>query len=267
MTDDAKEAELVGPDQHDPLSTFTPEAMEEATGLSPMHLMERMIEVGLTTESAAAFEKLSGLAERWADRGAEKEFTAAFAAFHKECPAIPKSRTADVMKDGRKQYSYDYANLDDCVRVCGPYLTKHGFSWSFSTVPPDGGKGLQEACTLHHIGGHSVTSHSPVLPTDAQSPGMGPQQKAGNAQTYARRYAFTGVIGKSPGDADPDEVPQDITTIDDDQRIELDALLAETKSDVPRFCKHFGCELVQDLAASEFPKAKAMLKQKLKVMS
>ena len=48
----------------------------------------------------------------------EQQFAQAMADFKRNPPDIIKSRIADVQKDGRKLYSYNYADLDAYCRGC-----------------------------------------------------------------------------------------------------------------------------------------------------
>ena len=48
----------------------------------------------------------------------------------------------------------------------------------------------------------------------------------------------------------------------EEQAAELKALLAETESDVKKFCNGFGCKSVDLLQAKQYTRAKAMINAK-----
>ena len=56
----------------------------------------------------------------------EQQFAQAMADFKKNPPDIIKSRIADVQKDGRKLYSYNYADLDAYAEAAMPGLAERG---------------------------------------------------------------------------------------------------------------------------------------------
>lgn len=171
----------------------------QPTPASPMSLLQLAIEKGM---DVGTLERLQAMCERAADRAAAQEFAEALAAFQREAPDVSKSRTATVPTKSGGTYSYSFANLDDIVRAVGASLAKHGLSYTFDSVMDE--KGMVEVCTIRHVGGHAVQSRSPVVTMEASTPGLSPQQRVGNAQTYARRYALTGALGITTGDRDND---------------------------------------------------------------
>ena len=82
------------------------------------------------TESVGVVERLVALAERQEARQAEKDFNAAFVALQADLPTI----TAKTVIPNRGKYE----RFEDCMKVVGPLLTKHGFSVSFSMGVTDG---------------------------------------------------------------------------------------------------------------------------------
>src|SRR5689334_14217992 len=100
-------------------------------------LLQTAIEKGLPPEQ---LEKLVGLYERMEARDARKQFFAAMARFQEECPAIPKTSTAEVTSNRTAaKFRYTYADLDETVATIRPYLIKNGLSYSWdSEVSADG---------------------------------------------------------------------------------------------------------------------------------
>jgi hypothetical protein len=67
--------------------------------------------------SVEILERLVALQERVTARNAETAMAEALAAFQATCPPIPKTITAEVRKNGVKAYEYQFAPLDEVVRV------------------------------------------------------------------------------------------------------------------------------------------------------
>ncbi len=122
-------------------------------------------------------------------------FAAALAHFQSGLPPIEKKHTANTGK-----FSYRYADLADIWRAIAPRLHECGLSVTFDTVDRQGG--VDVLCTVHHTGGHSVTSRFPV-PVDSNAR-MNAAQAVGAALTYGRRYALTAALGIVTADEDTD---------------------------------------------------------------
>jgi hypothetical protein len=125
------------------------------------------------------------------------ELAAALAAFQAELPEVKKNRTADVAnKDGRKLYSYTYADLADVSAAVLPVLGRHGLAFTaFPGHGEDGKFGLRYY--LLHVSGESI-------PGFFEIDDKGGMQLVGGRITYARRYclcAVTGVIAEDDVDA------------------------------------------------------------------
>lgn len=113
---------------------------------------------------------------------------AALAAVQAELPGVQKNRSADVVnKDGRKLYSYSYADLADVSAAIMPVLGKHGLAFTaFPTHQADGKFGLRYYL-LHRDGG-SIEGFYEI-------PDQGGMQMVGGRITYARRYCLCAVTG------------------------------------------------------------------------
>lgn len=123
---------------------------------------------------------------------------AALAAFQIEVPTVRKGNSAEVQgKDGKRGYSYDYADLADVTEAAMPLLGKHGLSWT--TQPTLMGENFILHYSLMHESGEAIEGIYPL-----PDPMVGRPQDLGSAITYARRYAFTAVTGVAPGGDDDD---------------------------------------------------------------
>jgi len=142
-------------------------------------------------------EKLLAMRRELKAEAGKEAFFTALAEFQSECPVITKSREVKGKDDDGNytQLRYRYAPLDEIIRVAGPLLKKHGFSY---ILHPGRAEGAQVAiCTLHHIAGHDESSEfcTPVDPKAYMN---------ASAYTYASRYAFCAVTGILTGNEDDD---------------------------------------------------------------
>lgn len=220
-------------------------------------LLQLAIEKGAGVE---ALEKLVGLHERVTAREAALEFARQLADFQANCPAIGKNKTAEIATKGGGRYSYQYAPLEEIVRIVKPLLVARGFSYGWDS-DVTGGQ-LRCTCTLRHVNGHS-TAGSFTLPVENPS-AMSPQQKVGAALTFAQRKTLESVLGLNTTEDDTDAVSREIdpTPVSSDQLIELEDLVAESGTDLKRFLKYLAVGALKDLPAARYGEAKAALLEK-----
>jgi hypothetical protein len=123
----------------------------------------------------------------------------ALASFQAALPRVGKGETAQVPgKDGKKGYSYQYADLADISRAVLPLLGKFGLAFtSKPTVLENGSFALHYKLT--HSSGEEDGGYY-LLPSPERT---GPQQ-VGSAITYARRYCLCAVTGIHPDGEDDD---------------------------------------------------------------
>jgi len=147
-------------------------------------MLNSVVEKGITAENVSAMKELVGLYERMEDRGAKQHFTAAMTALQAELPKVIATRIIPN-KDGTIRSTFaDYGTIMDAIE---PYLTKHGFSVSF-TIRYDGPR-LIAICRMKHAAGHEDTNEFGVRIGNGP-PGCSEAQADGAARSYARRGAL-----------------------------------------------------------------------------
>jgi hypothetical protein len=122
---------------------------------------------------------------------------AALAAFQSQRPDLEKTSTADVLKDGRKIYSYAYSTLADVEKAVLPLLGFVGLAWHCHTELHE--RSFVLICTLAHESGELLSSVFPLPFKDNMDP-----QALGSYLTYWRRYALMLATGVSPESDDDD---------------------------------------------------------------
>lgn len=117
--------------------------------MSPIQMMQAMIQGGVTENNVAAFEKLAELQWKFEARDAERQFNQAFESFQREKPVIVASTV--IKNRGR------YEKYEDIMTKNGVenLLTKHGFTVSFDQETS--ADRVKVTCTVAHSGGHKIS--------------------------------------------------------------------------------------------------------------
>lgn len=112
-------------------------------------------------------------------------------------PRVAKGERADVVKDGKKLYDYQYADLTDVSEAVLPLLSKVGLSWiTRPTMTELGGAWrFVLAYELRHESGAKIEGVWPL-------PDRADPQAVGSHITYGRRYCLCAVTGLAPGGDD-----------------------------------------------------------------
>lgn len=166
--------------------------------VNPENLIAQAIKQGLPVET---MEKLLAMRRELKAEWAREEYFKALSRFQKECPVIEKKAVVDYTSKrtgGRTKYAY--ARLEDIVSQVRDILERHGFSYSFQPGTDS------ITCCVYHSAGHSEKTSFPlIIDKDAM---MNDNQKAGSANTYAKRYAFCNAFGIMTGDEDTDAITE-----------------------------------------------------------
>lgn len=242
--------------------TDAPNALVVVSAEVPISaILDRAVQQGMAPE---ALEKLVALFNQQQDRAAAREFSGAMAAFQTECPPIPKTSTASIVTKSGAKYAYTYAELDEIARTIGPYLHKHGLSYSWDSSEDKGS--IVCTCIVRHANGHRETAKF-ACPTDSAASMSGAQRQAA-ALTYARRQSLVQALGLTTADTDTDaarhEPAADPTPITADQAANLKVLIDEVKPDMPKMLAYFGVESIEQIPAARFKEAVAGLEKRRK---
>lgn len=110
------------------------------------------------------------------------QLTVAMLAVQSALPVIPKTKTADIPTKNGGKYSYNYADLSDCVEQTRPILLENKL---VVTQPPDG-HGL--TTQVMHTSGQWMRATMDLHQSSTP-------QEQGSSITYARRYAWCSTLG------------------------------------------------------------------------
>ena len=119
-----------------------------------------------------------------------KNLYKSLAKFQKEVKNIPKNS---------KGYGYDYAKLEDIIRIVTPTLNKNGLVL-IQSIDTDEHSRLPSVKTIlaHMDTGESIESNTPI--SEVKLGSMNSYQSLGSGITYMRRYSIAGILGIAPDD-------------------------------------------------------------------
>jgi len=137
---------------------------------------------------------------KMAEMADERAFAEAMADFKKNPPQIVKNRLAEMMKDGRKLYEYNFADLDAYTSAAMAPLAERGITWSFPFAEKDGQ--ITVSCILRY----GLYKHTPTTLTNAPDATGGKNAIQAKASTisYLERYTFCGACGLTAAMPDRD---------------------------------------------------------------
>lgn len=228
----------------------------------------RLMEMALAQgeSGVAALERLVAMQERILTIQAERALTLALAAFHAECPPIPKTAAVDYVTKNGARIKYNFAPLDTIAEHIRPFLAPVGLSYSWDEE--DLGEKVKYTCILHHADGASRRASTTLPAGSGANDRMNPAQRVKATQTYGHRASLTQVLGLTATEDDVDgQEPggdSDPTTISEAQR----ATLAEwfdtlgDKLDRKAFFAYFKCDTLAEMTVGRYEEAVAMLKRK-----
>lgn len=195
--------------------------------------------------------------EKWQAR---KAYNAAMAACQEELPVIRKNQRNDHTKSS-------YADLAAIEAQAMPIIHSYGFAVSFQPAGYNEAGELLIKWKVAHSQGHEESDVAGIPVDSAGSQGKVNKtgtQAFGSTATYGRRYLLCMIFNISTGDdRDGNKVANDdVELISPEQvKIILD-LIAETDSDIVKFCEIGKIEAVPDMRSSQYESALGVLNQK-----
>lgn len=131
------------------------------------------------------------------DRASMAKMLADFIGVQQELPKIKKSKRVSL---GNR--SYTYASLEDFITTARPILNKHNFVLT-QKVFSNATQGVCVETLLIHSTGLIMRSGELSIPIPMQG---NVAQAIGSAETYARRYSLSAILGIADADDDDAQV-------------------------------------------------------------
>jgi hypothetical protein len=182
---------------------------------------------------------------------------------------LVRSKSVTIKPRDGNAYTFQYAPLESCLASVRAALSEEELALTQSVVVIPEGMVLRT--WLLHSSGQFLSNDTPMM-----IEGNGPKALA-SAETYARRYGVSALLGLAADDDDDgsaatgDQIAnapkpgvkvkgEKITVV---QAAELHAKMTQAGADPVLFAKFLGVPTVEDLLASQLPKATAALDAKI----
>lgn len=167
-------------------------------------------------------------------------------------------------------YGYKYTSLDKLLEYLRPLMSKSNLGIIQTPTNEDNKIGV--TTRLIHTSGQYI--EDTLLMDKSSLAKMNDYQVAGSIISYFRRYAISSILGiASDDDIDVDikpiepklkqEVKQQVT-IDRQQVLNIESLIATTNSDKAKFLQAFKINRLEDMHNDNYSKAISALESKLK---
>lgn len=231
-----------------PLAPMAPLSVDRPQP-TPIDILQAAIAGGVTEQNVAVVERLSALAERFEQRNAEKEFSAAFSAMQSEMPVITAS--TPIKNRGK------YEKFEDLMHKLAPLLARHGFSVSFSQSFEV--NRIVETCKLRHKGGHSESNSFSVRTRPADNDTQSDCMAATTAKRNALCNALNIVIRQDVLNEEDDPRMQSDKLITKEQAEELERRVVEKNRDRKQFLMYAGAPSFDKIPAAMYDDLDQML--------
>lgn len=194
--------------------------------------------------------------ERVDAKRAEMAFNAAFAEMQEALPVIEENGVIKVGAEVRSRY----ARFEDINDVVKPILKAHGFAIMFKTTSQKGE--VTVTGILTHREGHRETSDL-TLEADTSGSKNG-VQSIGSSTQYGKRYVINALLNLTSRGQDDDGKRGATVLVNTKQVADLTALAEEVGADIPKFCKYFKIDKIENLPASLYESAVKAFEKKRK---
>lgn len=229
--------------------------------VTPMAMIDRALALNANPDT---LERLFALQEQYEKNEARKAFDAAMSDAKGEIGPIRKNRKVDfTSQKGRTNYRHE--DLAEIARTIDPILRKHGLSYRFRTTAELNAP-VSVTCIVSHRMGHS--EENILFAGRDESGNKNSIQAVGSTITYLQRYTLKAALGLAASNDDDgrtSEQPADDGPIPEADAEKLREMIAETGTDIAKFCEYMGVASIVEIQRSQYKRAHAALSRKAKV--
>ena len=177
----------------------------EDTAIVPRGDVDMLMVEAVRSGNIEVMERVMAIRRELKAEAAKEAFFDAFAEFQAECPIIKKTKW---VKSSGGANLYAYAPLEQIIKQAGPFISKHGFSYTIKPSIEAGNDAhplgrIVANCRVQHSAGHAEESTFMIDVREATNFTNSAQQ-AGVALTYAKRYALCAAFGIVTAEEDTD---------------------------------------------------------------
>jgi hypothetical protein len=219
--------------------------------MTPMAMLDRAIAQGAGMD---VLEKLMALQERWDANQARKAFDNAMSSAKAEIPMISKNRVVDFTSaKGRTNYRYE--DLAEVAKTVTPILAKFGLSYRFRTTSAVN-EPVTVTCIVSHRDGHF--EENTLCAGRDESGNKNSIQAVGSTLTYLQRMTLKAALGLAASNDDDGKavgVAENGGFVTDEQVAAINKLIADTGTNLARFCGYMKVEAIADIPAKQYQRA------------
>lgn len=128
------------------------------------------------------------------DRSARQTFDMKFAQMQAQFKPVPRTEKADFKTKSGDHAEYDYAPIEEMVKINGKVIGDHGFSYSFREQLLEGGKTRRFFIDIRGWG-HTRETYVDLPEGGAMAPLMNGAQGSRSLQSYGQRYCMYAGFG------------------------------------------------------------------------
>lgn len=216
---------------------------------TPIDILEAAVRGGVTAENVAVVKELVQMCRDQRAEEAKAAFAKAFFQLRKNMPEIHADKEG---KNDAGAVCFRYCSEEEIAKRLEPHLMSYGFAMLFGQASTDGK--ITVNVTLMHEAGHAETREFTVRAGATNRMKDGAMADAGGATT-AWRHLMIKMFGlKSRISENQEKFDAQIEgeAITPDRVQYLRELLAETKSDVPKFLAMAGVDSIEKITSGSY---------------
>ena len=230
---------------------------QEVSMPAPMVPLQDILRVAI--EKGVDFKELLAAQKEMIAYEEQRVHARALAQFQANLPPIPHNKRVMNKPPRQDTVRYTYADLDQIMTIARPALGENQISVTWDSEVADG---VYKATAYVRCGGHvTQATFSSAIDADAY---MTDQQKGASANKFAMRNAVIMALGlTSCGMEDDDgQAAGADPKVTEEQAMELQDMLEQTKGDVAKFKRIYNIKDIPDMPAAVFDNAMALLKNR-----
>ena len=215
--------------------------------LSPLALLDKAMERGITAENVVVMKDLMQMVREQRADEAKAAFAKALFALRKNMPEIYIDKEA---KNSKGETAYRYASEEEITSKLDPHLIAYGFTTLFSQAQEDGK--ITVSVTLMHEAGHSTEHHFTVRPGSTNAMKDASSADSG-AATTALRHLLMKLFGlKSHMASAPPDAKIEGEFIAADKIQYLEEQIKETGFNREKFFQLAGCSTLDRVTEGKY---------------
>jgi len=242
---------IEGEQQMNQVAKIEERAAPSVVPTTPLAMVHEAVKQGADIE---VVEKLMALAERYEANQAKKAFNEAIADAKAEIPPILKNRVVDfTSQKGRTHYRHE--DMGEIAKTVDPILGKYGLSYRYRATS-NVNEPVSVTCIVSHRAGHS--EETTLTAGRDETGNKNSIQAVGSTITFLQRYSLKVALGLAASNDDDGKavgVAENGGFITGEQIAAIEKLIADTGTNLQRFCGYMKIEALSEIPAKSYQRA------------